>query len=534
MSIALAPCPLSEERRLPASVWEKENARRLRWLALTLVLLGLAWRFSRYLLRFPIWGDEAMLLVNYFNRDYLDLIGPIDNCQVAPLLFHWIELTVIRFLGADERLVRLAPFLASLANVALFWRLARLILPPLARTIAVGILVVAAWPVTMGAFAKPYAGDLFFSLVFLISAVSWLRRPSRGRRWRCWPGSPPSPCWLRIRRCSSAGPSVLPWPPRYGAGASRKTILLFVLYNLLLVGTFAGHYLLVSLSHLASPMDKATTADGMYRFWCKQGVPPLAPLRFIKWFFLTHTGEMAAYPLGSGKGSSALTALLGLVGLWNLYRHGQRELLVLVGGAFGLGFLAALLRRYPYGTSCRVVQHLAPFYCLLMGLGVSVLIQRLQSARGRWKATMGFTGFLALIAAAGVICDCCKPYRDRESLWARRLVNDLVQRAGDDPILMAQDVQVVNPLFHFQLLRPGPERCRGPTSIGRGWPWSIRPCGSGRGTPRTRRMQADGRRSLAQSGRPWRCVEYTPSIFVPDNPKDGFQHCQVYHWVCEP
>ena len=87
---------------------------------------------------------------------------------------------------------------------------------------------------------------------------------------------------------------------------------------------------------------------------------------------------MAAYPLGSGKCSSCLTALLGAIGLGRLYRHGRRELLILTAGAFGLGFVAAVLRRYPYGTSCRVVQHLAPFYCLLTGLGVAVLIQRPQ------------------------------------------------------------------------------------------------------------------------------------------------------------
>src|SRR5262249_50883605 len=57
---------------LPASAWEKDNARLLRRLTLALVAVGFAWRFIHYLLRFPVWGDEAMLLVNYFTKGYLD------------------------------------------------------------------------------------------------------------------------------------------------------------------------------------------------------------------------------------------------------------------------------------------------------------------------------------------------------------------------------------------------------------------------------------------------------------------------------
>jgi hypothetical protein len=257
-------------------------------------------------------------------------------------------------------------------------------------------------------------------------------------------------------------------------------------------------------------------------------------VRFIKWFFLAHTGQMAAYPVGSVRGGSALTAGLGLLGLWQLHRHGQRGLLVLVGGAFGLGFLAALLRRYPYGTSCRVAQHLAPFYCLLAGLGVAVLIQRLQTAPARWNVTLAFGGFLALIAAAAVVCDCVKPYRDRESRWARDLVDNLLARAGDDPILTAQDVRRTSPLFHYQLFRRAGRAVSPPNvdwrRMGREhsslwvWSWDVA------SAEERNQFQA----LLAQSGRAWRRVEYTPSIFVPDHPALGFLHCQVSHWVCEP
>src|SRR5262245_19376529 len=149
----------------------------LRRLTLLVVLLGVAWGLSRYLLRFSICGDEAMLLVNYFpGKGYLDLAGPLDNCQVAPLLFHWAELTALRLFGASELSVRLPPLLACLASLPLFWRLCRLTLPsPRARLFAVAILSVSIWPATLGSLVKPYTFDLLFSLALLVCAAEWHR-----------------------------------------------------------------------------------------------------------------------------------------------------------------------------------------------------------------------------------------------------------------------------------------------------------------------------------------------------------------------
>ena len=37
-----------------------------RW-AVVLILLGIVWRTVRYLLQFPIWGDEAFVCVNFLD-----------------------------------------------------------------------------------------------------------------------------------------------------------------------------------------------------------------------------------------------------------------------------------------------------------------------------------------------------------------------------------------------------------------------------------------------------------------------------------
>src|SRR5262245_48251701 len=66
------------------------------------VALGILMRVLRYLLRFPLWSDEAALAANLLDRDYLDLLRPLDYQQVAPPLFMWIELWITQQLGFHE------------------------------------------------------------------------------------------------------------------------------------------------------------------------------------------------------------------------------------------------------------------------------------------------------------------------------------------------------------------------------------------------------------------------------------------------
>jgi hypothetical protein len=517
---------------LPASAWETQNARHLRRLALALVVVGLTWRFSCYLLRFPIWGDEAMLLVNYLTKGYLDLLGPIDNCQVAPILFHWIERTVVHWLGTGELAVRLPAFLACLASLVLFWRLAHLTLPPLASTVAVGILSVSIWPATLGSLVKPYAGDLFFALALLVPSVSWLRKPERLR-------------WLAVLTAVVPVAMLASYPAVFVGGAvslsllaavlrcrDRKAMTLFVLYNLFLVGTFAAHYFVVGRTHLASPVHGGSTDKEMHSYWAL-GFPPDRPLAFVNWFLLAHIGQIAAYPLGAAAGGSVLTMLLALVGAWQLRHRDQRGLLVLVGGTFALGFAAALAHKYPYGASCRLAQYLAPFWCLLAGLGVAVLIQRRGDDRARWRATLAVCGVLALIGAGGMVRNFLRPGRE-DGLWARQVAGDLLTRARHDPILVAQTSGEVNPVFRWQLGRLGEQVSWQPDvdwrQAGREYAslW-VFSCG-GPYADEQARLQ----RQLDGSGRAWRCAERNESLVLHRQANEGIEHCRVYHWVCVP
>ena len=68
------PLLLLQGRRKEPTAW-----------VVVLLALGVAQRLLRYLLRFPVWGDEAFVCLNLMDRDYLGLLRPLRFDQVAPL-----------------------------------------------------------------------------------------------------------------------------------------------------------------------------------------------------------------------------------------------------------------------------------------------------------------------------------------------------------------------------------------------------------------------------------------------------------------
>jgi hypothetical protein len=506
------------------SIRGQEQARRLRQVAFALLLLGVLWRCARYLLAFPIWCDEAFVLNNYPSRGYLDLLGPIDGCQIAPLLFHVAELAAFSWLGPGELSVRLPAFLAGVASLFLFWRLARLTLPPAGHTLAVGVLAVSVWPVSLAPQVKPYAFDLFFSLALLVPAASWLRDPSRLTPLLALALVAPVAVTASYPAAlvgGAVGLALLPlaWRQRRAQGP-------FALYGVLLVGSFAAHYLLVGRQHLASPLPGATTAVGMDRHW-DGAFPPADPARFVAWWGRCHAGQLAAYPFPGNRAAGCLTAGLGLVGLGWLWSHRRRRFAAILVLTFALGLVAAALRKYPYGP-IRLSQHVAPHVCLLAGLGAAALLRRVRNERARWAMLLAVTAGMGVYGLRGIALDFARPFRDEPTREVRSVVRGLLRQADGDPVLVFPSPPRAHPVLRWYVGQHGPRIAWGESAdwdaLARrhcsAWVLSYsHECGEG---PTLEAV-------LGQAGRGWRCDGEKEILLTTLGPKGPRHRCRIFH-----
>lgn len=425
------------------------NAQRL---AAEFVAAGIVLRMARYLLCFPLWGDEAMLAVNFLDRGYGELLQPLDHLQVAPPLFLWIELTAVKLLGFSEYSLRLFPTLCSVVALLLYARLAASVLRGLPLVAAVAILSVAYYPIRHGAEVKPYASDLLAAVVLL--GLGWRGlQPgglARALGWlaACVPlavvGSYPS-----VFVAGGVSLSLLRAVWRSGRG---RIWAAYAVYNLALLGSFTVLYWGVIDRSYAQSYH-----GGVGAYW-REAFPPLAePAQLPRWLLETHTSHMFAYPIGGERGASVLTTLGFLLGAWTVWRSGRRGLLALCLWPFALALVAAALHRYPYGGSARFMLYLAPGICLLAGLGAAVAITWLRQPRWRHAAAAALVAGYALVGGGMLLRDLARPYKTpadhvrRE--FARWFWRDMAQ--GAELVCIGTDLK--RDLFAGQWKRMSPE-----------------------------------------------------------------------------
>ena len=390
----------------PIPIRDDPGRRSERWAA-WFVAFGVALRVVRFLSRYPLWHDEAFIAANFIDRDYGDLAGRLDYLQVCPILFLWIELTVVKLFGFSEWTLRAFPALCGIGALVLFRDLARRTLPGLGYPLAVAILAVSYAPLRHGNEVKSYATDLFVAIGLLLLAVRWLDRPDRtGPLW-----------WLAIAAVpalASSFPAIfvvggilvalaLPvWRTR-----SRSVIAAWVVLGVVSTSTF---FILLRV-HLATAQSEELRVKYLLPYW-SESFPPLRDgiAATLAWAIKIHSGNLLAYPVGGQDGASVVTLLCVIAGVMALIRGKKAVLLGLLLVPFGLNLAASAVGRYPYGGESRIAQHLAPAVCLLAGFGLVGLIGRSADRvridrRGR-LAVLG----LGLIGGAQLLSGLIWPY----------------------------------------------------------------------------------------------------------------------------
>lgn len=428
------------------------SLRALRNLTLAALVLGVAWRLIRYFLRFPVWGDEAMLCLNLLERGFGALARELGHNQVAPFLYLCSEKISVQLLGTSELAIRLLPLLVGISSLALCGQLARRTLSPLAATLAVAILAVAIWPVSMCTQAKPYAFDLFWSLVLLLPAAAWLRQPDR-------------PGWLMLLTAMVAPALLFSYPAVFVAGGvslaifttlckrpTRPSIAWFVAFNVVMLAAFLGNYLVVIGNHVNAAGEAANTTGGHMQTYWRDSFPPRSIGPLLYWLLLSHIGELFSCPIGADRGGSILTVVLFCVGIRTLWKNHDRSLLVLLLAPFALNLLAAFGRFYPYSVA-RLSQHLVPSVVLLMAAGAATLVNALP--RHRERCLVAAFGVLAAIGIGGIIRDIARPGRDPGVLWMRKQTVGQLDQIGNQTVVVLHDRELEPVLYWYLGTRPG-------------------------------------------------------------------------------
>ncbi|HEX4054644.1 MAG TPA: hypothetical protein VHX86_10305 [Tepidisphaeraceae bacterium] len=398
-----------------------------RWL-IFFVILGVGLRLFRYALGLPLWGDEGFLGVNILDRGYRGLLQPMEYIQVAPIGFLWTERAMYQALGMSEYIMRLIPTLEGVAAVVLFAFWARKTLEPLAATIATGVLAVSDLSIRHAVELKPYGGDLFFSLALLVPATLFLLE--KRDRW----------LWFLIFIAPIG--LFMSLPNIFVAGGIAAT--LFVMARKLsvrqrvLAAVFAvvaaGSFLV--LMRISIRMEFAGAGPDQLKDWV---FPPYNPVQFVVWFWHSHLDNFFGYPIDLSYPWAGVSFALMVVGAVVMFGRRRGWIACLLLAPFGMTFIAAMLRKYPYADSPRVGQHLVGPICLLIGLGIASIVERFARTNKTMRITqLGVFAVLILIGVIGSLGTVLKPTSEARGDWAnRQFIRDALDRAPPDATVAA-------------------------------------------------------------------------------------------------
>ncbi|MDG3003501.1 glycosyltransferase family 39 protein [Paludisphaera mucosa] len=456
------------------------------------IALGVVVRMLRYAQNLPFWSDECFLAVNFIRRGFLELAGPLDNGQVCPLAFLWIERAAVLAMGFSEWSLRLFPLLCGMTSVVLFERVARRCLSGLSLQAAVAILAVSVHPIRHAAEAKPYASDLLVGLVLLAPAAAWLdHREGPRRLWILFCLLPPAVAVSNPAVFVAGGILVaLFWPVwRSGRWKDRGAL---TCCGLLLLGLFA-------IFHVGfGGVQSAAALDGLRRYW-GPGFPPLEdPLNLPDWMLSALTGSVFAYPGGGARGASAATFIACIAGSVTLIRRGRGAMVVALTAPLGLNLIAAAVQRYPFGPEARLAQYAAPGIVLLAGAGVGSLLETVR--RSRLREALIYAGVVGLVACALApqIMSWRRPYRMLHDREARDFARSFWPEVSRGSVVACAHLD-------FGLGRPGAWEGRRA--------WYL--CNQAVASPR-RRASGGPRLDEVSSDRPLRCVVFDEEPSDPE------------------
>src|SRR5262249_37280749 len=145
----------------------------------------------------------------------------------------------------------------------------------------------------------------------------------------------------------------------------RSAVVPWLTFSAVLLGSFLVLYF------VCIRVQAAVELDAMQDFW-DEHFPPLPGFgSFAYWVLPVHPCDVMAYPGGRSPPQSTASTIFWVAGLVALSRRRFGTVLMLFLAPQALTFLAALMKRYPYGGHIRLNLYLAPFMCMTMGYGMA-------------------------------------------------------------------------------------------------------------------------------------------------------------------
>lgn len=150
---------------------------RARWIAVTLVGIGIGMRVLTYAANRSLTLDESFLALNILRRGPTELLHTLDWNTGAPFAFLELEKALTLLIGSSELVLRAIPLVSSIVALLLFARVSWRILGPYVALLSIAIFCGFAEVDLYAAVTKQYSTDVAVGLAILLMTLRMLDDP---------------------------------------------------------------------------------------------------------------------------------------------------------------------------------------------------------------------------------------------------------------------------------------------------------------------------------------------------------------------
>jgi hypothetical protein len=141
------------------------------WLAIAVILLGVALRLAYWFGNRDLIIDESNIARNLFERDYGGLTKRLDYEQYAPIVFLWMEKTFTMLFGFSEQSLRAYPLLCGIGALFVFMLVLKEFMSIRVIWFPLLYMAVAHFFARYSTEVKQYMPDVLIALSLILLAI---------------------------------------------------------------------------------------------------------------------------------------------------------------------------------------------------------------------------------------------------------------------------------------------------------------------------------------------------------------------------
>jgi len=356
-------------------------------LIIGLFIIGIVLRIWQYAANRSLWLDEAKLALNILHSSFAALTQPLDYDQSAPLLFLFIQKTIIIVLGNSEFALRLFPLVAGILSLFLMYKAVKKYLRGTSVYIAMALVCLSSALIYYSSENKQYASDALFTLVLLLAVFPCLQDGAKPKSYILLTAAGLIAIWM-------SHPAVFVL-----AGIGIVLIILPLLkkdWKNILWPFLICLFWLMNLAFLYLFSLRSTAANKALNPYWKISFMPILPWNNWGWFGTFFEGILQHFDLPF----IAVSAVLLLVGCISIFLRNWRSGLVLILPTVA-AMLASGLRLYPFRG--RLLIFLLPIVFFFIAEGIERIRGTLANYNRFVASFIGAALALLLLAQPVVI-----------------------------------------------------------------------------------------------------------------------------------